>query len=91
MSSQEAGLNRELKQQIEAFQKEMLPKIPQEILDVLLRTTEEQVKLGIADKALKVGDTAPNFTLPNVRGELISLSDLLAKGPAVIAFYRGAW
>ena len=91
MSSQEAGLNRELKQQIEAFQKEMLPKIPKEILDVLLRTTEEQVKSGIADKALKVGDTAPSFTLPNVRGELISLSDLLAKGPAVIAFYRGAW
>ncbi len=91
MSGQEAGLNNELKQQIVAFQKENLPKIPKEALEVLLRTTEEQVKSGIADKALKVGDKAPDFTLPNVRGESVSLSDILAKGPAVVAFYRGAW
>jgi hypothetical protein len=91
MSGQEAGLNNELKQQIADFQKEMLPKIPKEVLDVLLRTTEDQVKSGVADKALKVGDKAPDFTLPNLRGEPVSLSDLLAKGPAVVAFYRGSW
>ncbi len=91
MSGQEAGLNTELKQQIADFQKEMLPKIPKEVVEVLLRTTEDQVKSGIADKALKVGDTAPEFTVPNLRGEAVSLSDLLAKGPAVVAFYRGAW
>ena len=91
MSGQEAGLNNELRQQIAAFQKENLPKIPKEALEVLMRTTEDQVKSGIADKALKVGDKAPDFTLPNVRGESVSLSDILAKGPAVVAFYRGAW
>ena len=32
MSGQEAGLNNELKQQIEAFQKENLPKIPKRLL-----------------------------------------------------------
>ena len=91
MSEHGSGLNTELKQQIAAFQKEMLPKIPKEILDVLVRTTEDQVKSGIADKALKVGDTVPDFTLPNVRGEAITLSDVLDKGPAIVAFYRGAW
>ena len=91
MSGQEAGLNNELKQHIKAFQEEMLPKIPKEVVDVLLRTTEDQVKSGVANKALKVGDKAPNFTLPNVKGESVSLSDLLAKGPAVVAFYRGTW
>lgn len=91
MSGQEAGLNNELKQQIADFQKEMLPKIPKEVMDVLLRTTEDQVKSGVADKALKVGDKAPDFTLPNLHGESVSLSDLLAKGPAVVAFYRGSW
>ena len=91
MSGQEAGLNNELKQQIAAFQKEMLPKIPPEVREVLVRTTEDQVKSGITDKALKVGDKAPDFTLPNVHGEAVTLSNLLAKGPAVIAFYRGAW
>lgn len=91
MSEHGSGLNTELKQQIAAFQKEMLPKIPKEILDVLVRTTEDQVKSGIADKALKVGDAVPDFTLPNVRGEAVTLSDVLDKGPAIVAFYRGAW
>lgn len=91
MSEHGSGLNTELKQQIAAFQKEMLPNIPKEILDVLVRTTEDQVKSGIADKALKVGDTVPDFTLPNVRGEAVTLSDVLDKGPAIVAFYRGAW
>ncbi len=91
MSDQEAGFNNELKQQIADFQREMLPKIPPEVRDVLLRTTEDQVKSGITAKALKVGDKAPDFTLPNVRGEAVTLSNLLAKGPAVITFYRGAW
>ena len=91
MSDQEAGFNNELKQQIAGFQREMLPKIPPEVREVLVRTTEDQVKSGITAKALKVGDKAPDFTLPNVRGEAVTLSNLLAKGPAVLAFYRGAW
>jgi hypothetical protein len=91
MSDQEAGFNNELKQQIADFQREMLPKIPPEVRDVLFRTTEDQVKSGITAKALKVGDKAPDFTLPNVRGKAVTLSNLLAKGPAVITFYRGAW
>lgn len=91
MSDQEAGVNNELKQQIADFQRERLPKMPPEVLEVLVRTTEDQVKSGITAKALKVGDKAPDFTLPNVCGEAVTLSKLLAKGPAVIAFYRGAW
>jgi hypothetical protein len=91
MSDQEAGFNNELKQQIADFQREMLPKIPPEVREVLVRTIEDQVKSGTTAKALKVGDKAPDFTLPNVRGEAVTLSNLLAKGPAVIAFYRGAW
>ena len=91
MSDQEPGLNNELKQQISEFQRERLPKMPPEVFEVLVRTTEDQVKSGITAKALKVGDKAPDFTLPNVRGEAVTLSNLLATGPAVIAFYRGAW
>ena len=86
-----SGLNTELTEAIAAFQQEMLPKIPKEVVDVLLRTTEDQVKSGVAEKALKVGDKAPDFRLPNVNGESVSLSDVLAKGPAVVAFYRGSW
>jgi hypothetical protein len=91
MTAQPTGLNNELKQQIADFQKEMFPQIPEQVLEVLLRTTEDQVKSGVAEKALKVGDKAPDFALPNVRGESVSLSEALTKGPAVVTFYRGHW
>ena len=43
------------------------------------------------EKALKTGDHAPDFTLPNPSGRPLSLSGLLRGGPAVVTFYRGGW
>jgi hypothetical protein len=40
---------------------------------------------------LKVGQAAPDFTLPDVFGKEVSLKSLLTKGPVVISFYRGEW
>jgi thioredoxin-dependent peroxiredoxin len=36
---------------------------------------------------LKVGDKAPDFTLPDQNGHEISLSQLLGKNNVVLAFY----
>ena len=55
------------------------------------RSLEELAASGIADRALTVGDTAPDFTLPNAVGAKVTLSDLLEAGPVVVSFYRGAW
>ncbi|MBC5838814.1 peroxiredoxin-like family protein [Flavobacterium muglaense] len=41
--------------------------------------------------AIKVGQKAPQFELPNAQGKLISLESLLDKGPLVVTFYRGDW
>ncbi len=46
---------------------------------------------GIEATALGVGATAPDFTLPDVDGTSVRLSDLLGHGPVVVVFYRGAW
>jgi peroxiredoxin len=46
---------------------------------------------GITGKALQVGQTAPDFTLPDAFGDQVSLKSLLSKGPVVISFYRGEW
>lgn len=46
---------------------------------------------GIEAAALVVGATAPDFTLPDVDGTSVRLSDLLGHGPVVVVFYRGAW
>lgn len=44
-----------------------------------------------ADRALKVGDKIPEFTLPNAEGRLVTSDELLARGPLVINFFRGDW
>lgn len=44
-----------------------------------------------ADTALRVGDRAPDFVLPDAMGETVRLSDRLGEGPVVLTFYRGAW
>jgi peroxiredoxin len=38
-----------------------------------------------------IGDQLPPFLLPDQDGRLIGLHDLLATGPAVVAFLRGHW
>ena len=41
--------------------------------------------------AINVGDTAPDFAIPNAAGKSIVLTDLLKSGPVVLTFYRGGW
>lgn len=45
---------------------------------------------GVA-QGLKTGDHAPNFTLPDATGKIVSLSETLTKGPVILTFYRGGW
>jgi hypothetical protein len=56
--------------------------------DRLFRELQES---GLAERALGVGDSAPDFTLPNQVLEPVRLTELLARGPVVLAFYRGHW
>ena len=44
--------------------------------------SQETLKTGV-----RVGDTAPDFTLPNQSGEMFSLSSLLGKKSIVLYFY----
>ncbi len=40
---------------------------------------------------VKIGDTAPNFTLENLDGRRITLSEVYRTRSVVLAFYRGQW
>ena len=40
---------------------------------------------------LKVGDEAPDFTLPNTDGKPVKLSDFRGKKPVVLAFFPAAF
>lgn len=43
------------------------------------------------DEPLTTERTAPDFALPDQHGDTITLASLLAKGPAIVVFYRGYW
>jgi peroxiredoxin len=42
-------------------------------------------------QAPQVGDTLPQFLLPDQNGRLVALDALLREGPLVVAFLRGHW
>lgn len=48
-------------------------------------------KTDVASRALRVGDTAPDFLLPDAHGRLHSSKHLRGEGPLVVSFYRGGW
>ena len=62
-----------------------------EVLDIMHRATAELIASGQALTAKKAGDKAPGFTLKDPEGNLVSSTELLAKGSLVISFYRGVW
>lgn len=77
--------------QIAEYDAQKAINMPKDIFDLMAKTTDTLVATGIANDALTVGDDAPDFSLPNVTGELITLAELLAHGPVVLSFYRGGW
>ncbi|MFF8597999.1 peroxiredoxin-like family protein [Streptomyces sp. NPDC015232] len=81
------SLNAELRAFFESRQEQ----IPPHIRAIMNRAGRELADSGQADRALGVGDTAPDFTLPAATGDPVALRTLLGLGPVVLAFYRGAW
>ena len=65
--------------------------VPRSVIETMHRATQELISSGAAQRALKVGDQAPSFTLKDPEGNAVSSSALLAHGPLVVSFYRGVW
>src|SRR5260370_11067992 len=84
-------LNTPLQQQIDEFIAEGASWLPTDLLQDLLRPIGQLVTSGAAENALKEGARAPDFTLPDARGNTVRLSHLLRQGPVVMTFYRGQW
>jgi peroxiredoxin len=64
---------------------------PPDVVALMQKSTADLAASGQAERALKAGDLAPSFALPDANGALVSSQDLLAKGPLVLTFYRGVW
>lgn len=65
--------------------------VPPSVIEIMHRATAELKATGQAERAKKVGDKAPSFNLKDPEGNDVSSTELLAKGPLVVSFYRGVW
>lgn len=52
---------------------------------------ERLARSGCGEAAPAVGEVLPPFLLPDVSGRLVGLDKVVARGPAVISFFRGQW
>lgn len=81
-----------LQGKLDAFKVEFDTRLaPPAAVEALHRSVDELIASGAPDRALKVGDVAPAFTLPDPDGNPVSSAALLGKGALVISFYRGIW
>lgn len=80
-----------LQTKIAGFLQELATKASAEDLQVMGDATAELVATGIDKSALGLGDVIPEFSLPNAKGDMVNIKDVLAEGPVVLTFYRGGW
>ncbi|HUO25442.1 MAG TPA: peroxiredoxin-like family protein [Candidatus Aquilonibacter sp.] len=93
-SLQEAapGLDARPLREILAERKERIAKyVPPETQAIHAQTVVQLKEKRLAANILSIGAKAPDFTLPDHDGKLISSADLLARAKLVLCFIRGRW
>ncbi len=80
-----------LQERIDEIKTQSAGEVPEDAQRVMQEVTQSLVRSGKAGEALNVGDTAPDFTLPDTEGNPVSSARLRQQGPLVVTFYRGAW
>jgi hypothetical protein len=80
-----------LKEKLDATRAASAARVPPDKRAIMTRATADLRASGILSKALAVGQPAHEFTASNHDGRMIASRDLLARGPLVISFFRGAW
>jgi hypothetical protein len=80
-----------LQETLSRYKSGVLSRLSAADVAIMEQATEDLIRSGIVEGAKKVGDQAPDFSLPDAGGELVRFADLRARGPVVVTFYRGTW
>jgi peroxiredoxin len=80
-----------IQEQSEQVQAAAAERLPPEVAATFTRDRQGMRERGTPTHAVAAGDLLQDFTLPDATGQEVSLSDLVADGPAVLVFYRGGW
>ena len=65
--------------------------VPAETQEIHARVVAELRQRRHAEGALKGGNPAPRFELPDQNGKLVASAGLLSRGHLVVCFFRGRW
>jgi hypothetical protein len=80
-----------LQEKLDAMREASKARMAPETRAVMERSIADLRTSGIMDRVARVGQPAPDFTLPNAADAPVRLADLRARGPVVLSFYRGRW
>ena len=80
-----------LQERLDAMREASKARIPAEARAVMQRSIDDLRASGIMERVARLGQPAPDFTLPNASSQPVRLADLVARGPVVLSFYRGRW
>ena len=81
----------ELDKLLNVKRKEAAVKFSDEKKDIYAKGISSVTNSGIINKALNIGNKAPNFILNNALGKPVSLYNELENGPVILTWYRGGW
>ena len=86
------GTDTRLLREIFAERKNLIAQyVPAETQAVHARVIADLKQRGLVANSLQAGAHAPEFTLIDQNDRPVSSTDLLAKGPVVLCFFRGRW
>ena len=80
-----------LAQQLAEFKAGFKQRAAPERVAMMEAATADLKAQGIESRALKLGDQAPDLSLPDALAKPVKLGDLWRRGPLVVIFYRGGW
>jgi hypothetical protein len=87
MSTSQLSLSKELHSTYTDFH----ANAPKELTSIIRDGTNSIKSTFDPSTAVQPGQTLPSFSLPNATGKTVSSDELLANGPLILLFYRGAW
>jgi peroxiredoxin len=80
-----------IQEQSDQLQAASAGRLPAEVAATFARDRAVLRERGTPTDAVSAGDLLQDFNLPDATGKDVSLSQLVADGPAVLVFYRGGW
>jgi len=75
----------------DAFQATWKQRAGGNVATAIAADNEALLRSGLVERALRAGAKFSDLTLANARGGQTRIYDVLARGPLVVALYRGGW